>query len=319
MSLQYRTCTAKASFNSQRSISSIFKLCFSSSFGTAKTGPIPISSGAQPAAIIPTYRPKGSNPFFSAILASISTDADAPSDSWLALPAVMYPPSDIVSPFLNTGDNEDSPSMFVLGLFPSSFSSVTSLSLISPVSLSWTFMIVLRGTISSSNAPLCCPDAVLCWDWREYSSWYSRLILYREATVSAVSIIVIYISGWWSLNHGSYALYPFILSFWTRLMDSTPPPTVISMPSLIICFAAVAIAIIPLAHWRSIDIPGTVTGNPARMAACRAILPPLDPCCKAAPIITSPTSLVSIPALSTAFSIACPANSWADVSLKAPR
>ena len=34
----------------------------------------------------------------------------------------------------------------------------------------------------------------------------------------------------------------------------------------------VAIAISPLAHWRSIDIPATVTGSPARSAAVRPMV-----------------------------------------------
>ena len=46
----------------------------------------------------------------------------------------------------------------------------------------------------------------------------------------------------------------------------------------VIAFAAVAIAISPEEHCRSIDMPGTVTGSPARSAACLATFVPWLPC-----------------------------------------
>ena len=56
-------------------------------------------------------------------------------------------------------------------------------------------------------------------------------------------------------------------SFCTSEIDSTPPPIATDMPSRGICFAAIATAIRPDEHWRSIVDPGTVTGSPARSAA----------------------------------------------------
>jgi hypothetical protein len=56
-------------------------------------------------------------------------------------------------------------------------------------------------------------------------------------------------------------------SFCTSEIDSTPPPTVMAMPSAVICLAAVATAIRPDAHWRSTVMPATVVGSPARSAA----------------------------------------------------
>src|SRR3546814_11152673 len=67
-----------------------------------------------------------------------------------------------------------------------------------------------------------------------------------------------------------------------------------------ICFAAVAMVIRPDEHWRSIDMPGTVTGRPARSAIRRATFGDCDPCCIAAPKRTSSTSPPSRPASSTA-------------------
>ena len=64
-----------------------------SSFGTAKTGPMPISSGSHPATAKPRKMPSGFSPFLAASFASMTTAAEAPSENWLALPAVMTPPS----------------------------------------------------------------------------------------------------------------------------------------------------------------------------------------------------------------------------------
>ena len=83
-------------------------------------------------------------------------------------------------------------------------------------------------------------------------------------------------------------------------MLSTPPATQMSMRSTMICLAAVAIVISPEEHCRSIVMPGTVTGRPARSATSRPRFGDCDPCCIAAPISTSSTSAPSIPARSTA-------------------
>ena len=95
------------------------------------------------------------------------------------------------------------------------------------------------------------------------------------------------------------------------------------MPILISPFfilpAIDAIVIKPLEHCLSTDIPGTDVGNPALIADCLAIFPPVLPCCKAAPMCTSSISSPSILARVIACLIACPINSWGCVSLNAPR
>ena len=47
-------------------------------------GPIPISSGSNPDTAIPLNVPNGSKFSCSAFFAFITTQADAPSESWLA-------------------------------------------------------------------------------------------------------------------------------------------------------------------------------------------------------------------------------------------
>ena len=137
-------------------MSPIFSPCRASSFGTAKTGPMPISSGSQPATAKPRKVPSALRPRFSAALASITTQAEAPSESWLALPAVIHLPS-------RTGLSEASPSSVVSGRLPSSLLSVTCSKLSALVSLSTIFLVVGSGTISSSNFLACCAAAVRRW------------------------------------------------------------------------------------------------------------------------------------------------------------
>ena len=54
---------------------------------------MPISSGSQPATTNCRNVPSGSIPRRSASSPRMTTQAAAPSDSWLALPAVTVPPS----------------------------------------------------------------------------------------------------------------------------------------------------------------------------------------------------------------------------------
>ena len=127
------------------------------------------------------------------------------------------------------------------------------------------------------------------------------------------------VAGTEATSAGSRLRKRLACSFCTSEIDSTPPPIAISMPSTMICLAAIEIAIRPEAHWRSTDMPATLVGSPARNAHCRATLPPVAPCCKAAPMITSSTSAPGMPARPTAASIAWPPSVCAGVSLKAPR
>src|SRR5439155_20945394 len=91
-----------------------------------------------------------------------------------------------------------------------------------------------------------------------------------------------------------------------------------SMRSTITCLAAVAMVIRPEEHWRSIDIPATVTGSPARSAAVRPMVV-CTPCIRAQPMITSSTSAGSTFARSIAARIGCAASVGEGVALNAPR
>src|SRR6202041_489162 len=106
--------------------------------------------------------------------------------------------------------------------------------------------------------------------------------------------------------------------FCTREIDSTPPATAICMPSTTISLAAVAMAVKPEAHCLSTLIAAIDVGKPARMALCRAIFDPLEPCCKAHPMMTSSISAGPISARPTAWAIACPPSVGAEVLLNAP-
>ena len=78
--------------------------------------------------------------------------------------------------------------------------------------------------------------------------------------------------------------------------------------------AAVAIAIRPEEHWRSMVMPLTVTGRPAARAAMRPMFRLVVPCGIAQPMITSSISAGSTPARSTAARIV-----GASVLLNRPR
>ncbi len=80
---------------------------------------MPISSGSQPATAKPRKMPSGARPSRSATFAFITTHAAAPSENWLALPAVITPPGSAARIFAT-------PSSVVSGRMPSSAARVPS-------------------------------------------------------------------------------------------------------------------------------------------------------------------------------------------------
>src|SRR6266404_25343 len=119
----------------------------SSSFGTAKTGPMPISSGSQAANTQPRKKPRGRTPSAFARSADMMSVAEAPSENWEELPAVTVPPA------LKAGGSLARPSSVVSGRLHSSRSTTTSLRDFWPVALSVTSMVAFMGAISSLNLP----------------------------------------------------------------------------------------------------------------------------------------------------------------------
>ena len=95
---------------------------------------------------------------------SRSSQAPAPSENWLALPAAMQPPS-------IAGLICDTPSYVVSGRMPSSSDAVTSFIVSWPVFLSTTFIFVVIGTISSLNLPSARAFAARFWLCTPNSSW----------------------------------------------------------------------------------------------------------------------------------------------------
>ncbi|CFN62299.1 Uncharacterised protein [Bordetella pertussis] len=156
--------------SSHRSMSSTVRPWRSSSLGTASTGPIPISCGSHPTVAKPRNTPSGSRPRRAASRPDIRTQAAAPSDNWLALPAVTNCPSP------RTGANRARLSSEVSGRAPSSRAHSTCRSTASPVAGSIVRMVVRIGAISCSNLPASCAAAVRRWLRNAYSSWASREI-----------------------------------------------------------------------------------------------------------------------------------------------
>ena len=64
----------------------------------------------------------------------------------------------------------------------------------------------------------------------------------------------------------------------TREIDSTPPASTARAPSCAIMWPPMAMACNPLAQKRFTVVPATVSGRPARITACRAMLRPVAPC-----------------------------------------
>ena len=152
-------------------MSSIVSPARLSSFGTAKTGPMPISSASQPANTQPRKVPSGRTPSFAAFSADTMSTADAPSENCEELPAVTLPPS------LNAGGSFLRPSSVVSGRLHSSRSIVTCFCEVCPVALSVTAMVTVIGTISSRCLPDSWKAAVRFWEVSAYSSCASRVTL----------------------------------------------------------------------------------------------------------------------------------------------
>ena len=143
----------------------------SSSFGTANTGPMPISSGSQPATAKPRKMPSGFRPLARRCLVA-HHDADAGAVGELAGVAgrdhaALDRRLDLRHALVG-GVGADA---FVLRT--RSLPCVES----APVALSTTFIVVVIGTISSLNLPAARAAAARCWLRTPYWSCCSREML----------------------------------------------------------------------------------------------------------------------------------------------
>src|SRR3990172_58047 len=108
--------------------------------------------------------------------------------------------------------------------------------------------------------------------------------------------MVMYSSGLCLSIHASRIRCLFWCSVCTRLIDSTPPATMMGTRSTMTRWAAIAIACIPDEQNRLTVAPPVVTGRPARSADWRPMFWPVAPSGMAHPMITSSTSAGSSPA-----------------------
>ncbi|MNH25527.1 hypothetical protein D3C79_855260 [compost metagenome] len=96
-------------------------------------------------------------------MALINTEADAPSDSCEALPAVMKRPGSVHCPPCHTGSSAVRLARVVSARLHSSCSKVTVSKRVSPLALSTIALRVLSGASSRSNRPAACAWAVRIW------------------------------------------------------------------------------------------------------------------------------------------------------------
>jgi hypothetical protein len=198
----------------------------------------------------------------SASFASITRQAEAPSESWLALPAVMQPVS--VEPALQGGQ---ALAALVSGRLPSSRARDFGSSHLRSVPLSTFSITVGDGTIS------CVEAAGLLGGGRAALALQREFVLrlaadaVAPATFSAVSIIDMKSSG---LCFGEpFVAQPalFMLGC-TRLMDLDAAADHHRGAVDDDALAAMAIACRPDEQKRLTVMPEVVTGRPARMRRC---------------------------------------------------
>src|SRR5262245_32565727 len=135
------TCAAKASFNSTRSKSSIFRPVRAVSFWMAGTGPMPMIRGSTPALAQPTILARGASRRARAASADAITTAAPPSVIPDDEPAVMMPGRPSTSP--NTGGSLRRLSIVVSPRGCSSRSTIVD----------WLLIVIVTGAISRAKKP----------------------------------------------------------------------------------------------------------------------------------------------------------------------
>mmetsp|Transcript_104991 Transcript_104991/g.302110 ORF Transcript_104991/g.302110 Transcript_104991/m.302110 type:complete len:337 (-) Transcript_104991:247-1257(-) len=278
---------AKASLISKMSMSSMVKPAFSKAGGMAKAGPMPMSLGSTPTIAKLRMRATMGRPSFFASLRRAMRRSEAPSESWLALPAVVEPPS-LKLAFSLAKDSIVTPSRG-----PSSFVTVTCLT--SPVFLS--LMNVVTGTISESNSPFFWAAIALACDSTAMRSCCSRVMPYFSATFSEVmpmgrvQALASSTLSKFGLSFSRKGVCAVMMLYMDML--STPPARPTSMVPVRIATAVLAMHCRPLAHCRLTPTQGISKGNLLMNMAMRVVAPPAVGC-NTLPIWASPMTFGSI-------------------------
>src|ERR1700687_1748897 len=153
------------------------------------------------------------------------------------------------------------------------------------------------GVISRSKNPFFCASTARFCEMTAYSSMASRLTPNCSATFSAVTPMAMYISLTKSgrvlsrkrgLRSSTENPLPLV-----RLTDSTPPATYVLPSPALMAWNAMRMDCSDEAQKRFTDVPGTVSGRPARAPMHRAMLKPCSPAWLAAPMMTSSTEASS--------------------------
>ena len=267
------TCTANASFSSNRPMSSMLRPAMRSAFSVDGIGPTPITSGSTPTKPNDTRRMPTGRPSSRAVSSATSSAAVAPSFRPAALPAVTLP----------CGRN---------GVFrPASFSievsrgASSTLARPQPASGSRT----ATGTRSPWSLPLAYAFAVFCCDASANASVRSLVMCgTRSCRFSAVEPIT-RADGSTSFSATMRGLGSTPSPIGWRPMCSTPPAMATSYAPMAMPLATVVTAVIAPAHIRSMAKPGTVLGRPASRAAVRPMVRPWSPIWVVAAMATSST------------------------------
>ena len=165
-------CDANASLSSMTSTSASFNPDRASTLRIAGAGPKPMIRGATPATAAATMRALGCKPYCLTAASEASSNAQAPSLTPDALPAVTVPSGRTMPLSLASA------SMVVSARGCSSL--LTS-------SGSPRFCAIDTGTISSASRPAATAAAARCWLRSANASWSARDTLKSAATFSAVS------------------------------------------------------------------------------------------------------------------------------------
>mmetsp|Transcript_70736 Transcript_70736/g.216814 ORF Transcript_70736/g.216814 Transcript_70736/m.216814 type:complete len:246 (+) Transcript_70736:210-947(+) len=239
---------ANASLISYTSMSSTLRPAFFKASGIANAGPTPMYAGSTPTTAKLRMRASTGRPSFVATERRAIKTMAAPSDTWLALPAVVLPPA------LKAALSSPKPLVVVSARGPSSALTTTSLTL---PSASFTFAVI--GTISASKRPAFWAATARRCDSAAILSCVSREMPYFAATFSEVMPIGMRHEPAISLSKMPPDILlkstPSVIAYID--MDSTPPAMPTSMMPDLMAEAMFATACRPLLHWRFTVTRGT--------------------------------------------------------------